>query len=227
MESKGRIQVSVVIPTLNEEKNIGRLLPGVKEQLRDYRYEIIVVDGHSKDRTVQVAKRFGATVIYDEVGKGSALMKGLKAAKGDVQISMDADMSHEPKELRLLIDGIEIGYDLCTGSRFIIGGGSEDMPAFRVFGNKVFVFLVNVFFHANYTDLCYGYRSFRKGVAVKLDLKEKGFGIETEINIKAIKKHMRIIEVPSTEKARAAGEGKLRTFHDGWIILKTIFANLF
>ena len=101
------------------------------------------------------------------------------------------------------------------------------MPAFRVFGNKVFVFLVNVFFHANYTDLCYGYRSFRKGVAQRLDLREKGFGIETEINIKAIKKHMRIIEVPSTEKARAAGEGKLRTFHDGWIILKTIFANLF
>ena len=67
-------------------------------------------------------------MIYDEVGKGSALLKGLKAAKGEVQISMDADMSHEPKELRLLIDGIEIGYDLCTGSRFIMAAGLRTCP---------------------------------------------------------------------------------------------------
>jgi glycosyltransferase involved in cell wall biosynthesis len=227
MAVNGNPFVSVVIPTLNEEKNIGKLIPGVKKQLQDYRYEIVVVDGHSKDKTVQIARRMGARILYDEVGKGSALIKGLSLAKGDILISMDADMSNEPKELRLLIDTIDIGYDICTGSRFIIGGGSEDMPRLRVFGNKFFVFLVNVFFHANYTDLCYGYRSFRKGVMGKLDLKEKGFGIETEINIKAIKKHLKIIEVPSNEKRRAAGEGKLRTFHDGWVILKTIFGNVF
>jgi glycosyltransferase involved in cell wall biosynthesis len=218
--------ISVVIPTLNEEKNIGKLIPGVKKQLSDYRYELVVVDGYSKDRTVAIAKRMGARIIYDKVGKGSALIKGLKNAKGDILISMDADMSNEPKELKLLIDTIDIGYDICTGSRFIIGGGSEDMPRLRVFGNKFFVFLVNTIFGANYTDLCYGYRSFRKGVAERLNLKEKGFGIETEINIKAIKKHMKIIEVPSNEKKRAAGEGKLRTFHDGWVILKTIFSNI-
>lgn len=227
MADNRRTQVSVVIPTLNEEKNIGKLIPGVKSQLKDYRYELIVVDGHSKDRTVEIARRLGARILYDEVGKGSALIKGLKAAKGDILISMDADMSNEPNELRLLIDAIDIGYDLCTGSRFIIGGGSEDMPWFRVLGNKFFVFLVNSIFHANYTDLCYGYRSFRRGATERLDLKEKGFGIETEINIKAIKKHMKIIEVPSNEKRRAAGEGKLRTFRDGWVILKTILGNAF
>ncbi|MDE1873940.1 MAG: glycosyltransferase family 2 protein [Candidatus Micrarchaeota archaeon] len=220
--------VSVVIPTFREEKNIGKVLRGVNKQLKGYDHEIIVVDDvRSKDETAEIARGMGARVIYDNVGKGAALVKGLRAARGDVLIAMDADLSNEPKELRLLIDAIDIGYDICTGSRFIIGGGSEDIPLFRVFGNKMFVLLVNLLFGANYTDMCYGYRSFKKGVPARLDLREKGFGIETEINIKAIKKHMRIVEVPSTEKRRAAGEGKLRTFRDGWVILSTILKNVY
>jgi glycosyltransferase involved in cell wall biosynthesis len=220
--------ISVVIPTFREEKNIAKVLRGVKKQLHDYNYEIIVVDDvRSKDRTAAIARRMGARVIYDNVGKGAALMKGLRAAKGDVLIAMDADLSHEPNELRLLIDAIDIGYDVCTGSRFIIGGGSEDIPFIRVIGNKFFVFLVNLLFGSNYTDMCYGYRSFRKGVPQRLGLREKGFGIETEINIKAIKKGLKVVEVPSSEKRRAAGEGKLRTFRDGWVILSTIIKNIF
>ncbi len=223
--------VSIVVPTLNEERNIGPMLDGVKAQLDDlYRYEIIVVDGGrggpSKDGTVQIAKRKGARILYDYNGKGSALIHGLNSAKGDVVVMMDADLSHEPKELRLLIDGINVGYDVCMGSRFIIGGGSADMPFFRVFGNKVFVTLVNIIFGSNYTDMCYGYRSFRKGVAQKLRLREAGFGIETEINIKAKKAGLRIIEVPSYEKKRVSGEGKLRSFNDGLAILRTIFKNI-
>ena len=95
-----------------------------------------------------------------------------------------------------------------------------------VFGNKVFVTLVNLIFHANYSDLCYGYRSFRKGAFQKLGLTEKGFGIEAEISIKAVKKGLRILEVPSMEKKRDLGEGKLRTFRDGFNILTTIFRNV-
>ena len=121
---KGK-QVSIVIPTLNEEMNIGEVIRGVKHQLSDYSYEIIVVDGHSSDGTVRVARRLGARILYDNHGKGSALIKGLSSAKGNILVSMDADLSHEPRELRLLIDAIDIGYDLCTGSRFLIGGGSR------------------------------------------------------------------------------------------------------
>jgi len=219
--------ISVVIPTLNEEKNIRRVIEGVKRILSNYSYEIIVVDGYSKDKTVKIASSLGARVIYDKVGKGSALIKGLRAARGKIQISMDADMSHSPTELKLLIAGIEAGYDVCMGSRFITGGGSEDMPLIRVWGNKFFVMLVNLLFHADYSDLCYGYRSFRKGILKKLKLNEAGFGIETEINIKAVKSGMRVLEVPSMEKKRQFGTGKLRTFRDGYIILKTIIRNFF
>lgn len=218
--------VTVVIPTWNERGNIGRVIPAIKRVLANNSHEIIVVDRHSKDGTAQIAKRLGARVIYDDIGKGSALLRGLASAKGKILISMDADLSNEPKELRLLIAGIETGYDICMGSRFIIGGGSDDMPALRRFGNKVFIFLVNLLFGANYTDLCYGYRSFRRGALQRLALKERGFGIETEINIKAIKRGLRVLEVPSMEKRRAAGEGKLNTFRDGYVILSTIFRNM-
>jgi len=218
--------VSVVIPTWNEQGNIGKVIPAVKRVLSGYSYEIIVVDRHSEDRTVAIASRLGAKIMYDDIGKGSALMEGLAAASGNILISMDADLSNEPKELKLLIAGIETGYDICMGSRFIIGGGSDDMPALRRFGNKVFILLVNIIFGANYTDLCYGYRGFRRGAMQKLGLSERGFGIETEINIKAIKRGLRVLEVPSMEKRRAAGEGKLNTFRDGYVILSTIFRNI-
>lgn len=214
--------LSIVIPTLNEQDNIKTLLKEIAPVISDYKYEIIIVDGYSKDRTVEFAKSLGARIIYDSYGKGSALIKGFNAARGDITISMDADLSNRPNELRLLIAGIEAGYDVCMGSRFLTGGGSDDMPLVRKFGNKVFVSIVNLACGAHYTDMCYGYRSFAKGVSKKLGLKEKGFGIETEISIKAQKRHLKVLEVPSYEKLRASGEAKLNTLGDGFIILKAI-----
>lgn len=218
--------ISIVIPALNEEKNIGHLLKEVKRIMGSSRYEILVVDGHSKDNTVKLSKANGARVIYDEVGKGSALIKGLHSAKGDIIVSMDADLSNEPKELWLLINGIRLGYDVCMGSRFMAGGSSEDISFIRRIGNRFFVSSVNMIFGSNYSDMCYGYRSFSRKALGKLDLKELGFGIETEINIKAVKAHLKTIEVPSVEKKRMAGDPKLNTFRDGYAILKTILKNV-
>jgi len=220
---KNNSKISVIIPTLNE----GKSLPRVLEELPGYVDEVIIVDGHSKDNTVEVAKRFKAKIVYDDVGKGSALIKGMKEATGDIIIMMDADCSHIPSEIDLLVTGIQSGFDVCMGSRFIQGGGTEDMTLFRKFGNKFFVFLVNLLWGMNYSDLCYGYRSIRKDCIEKLDLESDGFGIETELSIKAAKEKLKVLEVPSYEKARASGEGKLRTFRDGWIILKRILTELF
>ncbi len=212
------MKVSIVIPTLNEEKN----LPDVLKEIKNKADEIIVVDGHSTDKTVEVAKKFNVKVIYDDIGKGSALRKGMLAAKGDIIITMDADYSHKSSEIGLLIEGIKSGFDICMGSRFIQGGGTEDMPWYRILGNKFFVKFVNFLWGMNYSDLCYGYRSFRKSCIKKLSLKSDGFGIETEIAIKAAKKKLKVLEVPSYEKMRKHGKGKLTTFGDGWLILKTI-----
>jgi len=222
--------VSIVIPTKNEEKNIGYVLKDIKKffkEKKDIKYEVIIVDAYSKDRTVEIAKKFGAKVIFDEFGKGSALIKGMKRAKGDIIISMDADCSNRVNELELLISGIKAGYDVCMGSRFLQGGGTGDMPLIRKIGNKFFVFLVNLLYHANYSDLCYGYRSFKRSAIKKLNLEEKGFGIETEISIKAIKEKLKVLEVPSFEKPRKFGKGNLKTLRDGFVILKVIIKNLF
>jgi glycosyltransferase involved in cell wall biosynthesis len=222
--------LSIVIPTLNEERNIGRLLSQVKKVIRGYSYEIIVVDGGadgpSEDGTVGIARGAGARILYDNRGKGSALIRGFGRARGSIIISMDADLSHRPEELKLLISGIESGYDICVGSRFMSGGGSADMPPFRVFGNKIFVAMVNALYGSRYTDMCYGYRSFTREALGKIRLGEKGFGIETEININARKAGLKVLEVPSFEKKREEGEGKLRSFSDGFVILGTILRNL-
>lgn len=224
------MKISIVIPTLNEEKNLPIVLKEIQnffKRRKEHNYEIIVVDGFSTDKTVEIAKKFGAKILYDNVGKGSALRKGMKVAKGDIIITMDADCSHAGYELGLLIEGINAGFDICMGSRFIQGGGTKDMPWYRKLGNKFFVFLVNLLWHMNYSDLCYGYRSFRRSCIKKLNLKSRGFGVETEISIKAAKKKLRVLEVPSYEKGRRYGKGKLRTFRDGWIILKTILKEFF
>ena len=219
------MKVSIVIPTLNEEKNIEILLNEIEK--KDFIDEIIIVDGYSKDKTVEIAEKYGCKILYDDKGKGSALRKGLKEAKNGIVISMDADNSMLSDELYLLIAGIQAGYDVCMGSRFIQGGGTEDMPLLRKFGNKFFVSLVNIFWKTNYSDLCYGYRSFKKSSIDELGLKSDDFGIETEISIKSAKLGLKVLEVPSFEKTRTYGDGKLRTFSDGITILKTITNELF
>lgn len=216
-------KISVVIPTLNEEEN----LPYVLETIPAYVSEIIVVDGFSKDRTVEIAKKYNTKILYDNEGKGSALIKGLNAAKGNIVIMMDADCSHQTIEFGGLIDGIKKGHDICMGSRFIKGSGTSDMPLVRKLGNKFFVFLVNLFWKTNYSDLCYGYRSFNRNAIKKLNLESKGFAIETEISIKAAKNNLKVLEVPSFEKKRKSGRGKLRTFKHGKEISKKIITELF
>ncbi len=218
--------VSIVIPTFNEAANIASVLSGIKRSIKGYPYEVVVVDKHSPDGTAKKAERLGAVVLYDDTGKGSALVKGMRKAKGKIIISMDADLSNRPGELLLLMRGIESGYDLCLGSRFMAGGGTGDMPMHRRLCNMLFVTLVNLLYGSHYTDLCYGYRSFAHSAVQKLHLEEKGFGIETEINIKARKRRLRVLEVPSYEKPRVKGEAKLRGLRDGYVILRTIFKNL-
>ena len=219
-------EISIIIPTLNEEKNLKKLLPEIGKIMKGQNYEIIVVDGHSSDRTVEVAKALKCRVVYESEGKGNALLVGFRKAKGSIIVMMDADLSHRPKELKLLIESIRAGYDGAFGSRFLLGGGTNDMTFIRKIGNKLFIYLVNLLWGAHYSDLCYGYRAFKKSALRRLQLTEKGFGIETEMSIEASEKGLKIIEIPSFEKKREKGAGKLRTFRDGWAILRTIIRKM-
>jgi glycosyltransferase involved in cell wall biosynthesis len=216
-------RISVVIPTLNEEKNLAHVLPKIQEWVD----EIVLVDGYSSDQTINVARELCPTVrvvMQEGRGKGSALRTGFAAATGDIIVMLDADGSTDPSEIPLFVGALLAGADFVKGSRFLQGGGTKDMPLYRKLGNWGFVVLVRLMFGGKYTDLCYGYNAFWKRVLPKLDLDGTGFEIETMMNVRALKAALQITEVPSFEFPRVHGNGRLRTIPDGWRVLKTIFS---
>ena len=168
MKKTGNSEVTVIIPTLNEEKNIAEVILELKHL--GY-HNILIVDGNSRDRTVEIAKESGADVIIQNGrGKGDALRQAFNHSdvNGDVVVMMDADGSMNCKEIPLFIKALKSGVDLVKGSRFYKYGYSEDMNLIRRIGNRFFVSLVNLFWSTNYTDLCYGFGVFRKVAVEKL-----------------------------------------------------------
>ncbi len=141
--------------------------------------------------------------------KGAAVRWGFAKATGDYLIMMDADGSHGVDEINQIIKKLKEGYDVVMPSRFMQGGGSEDITGLRLFGNNFYKFWVRLFWKVSYTDICYGFRGFTKEGLARLGLKADDFDIELEISIKTAKKSLKYVEIPSFEKARKHGQGKL------------------
>ena len=151
--------VSVVVPTMNEAANI----PHVFETIPDWVYEVILVDGHSTDGTVAVARRLrpDVKVIHqDGTGKGDAMAAGCAAATGGIIVLIDADGSTDGSEMQSFVSALAAGADFAKGSRFAHGGGSSDITLPRRLGNRVLDMLVNLIYGTHFTDLCYGYNAF-------------------------------------------------------------------
>jgi glycosyltransferase involved in cell wall biosynthesis len=213
--------ISVVIPTLNEEKN----LPWVLRRMPAYVDEVVIVDGRSQDNTVEVARalRSDAVIVNEpRKGKGVALRAGFAAASGDIIVMLDADGSMDPQEIGWFVAPLQHDFDFVKGSRHVTGGGSEDLTRLRKAGNKALTGLANAVLHSNYSDLCYGYIAFRRECLEVLELKSDGFEIETELIVRAAKAGLRIAEVPSLELDRISGASNLQTFRDGWRVLSTM-----
>lgn len=213
--------VSVVIPTLNEYQNIKEVFPHIP----GFVDEIIVIDGNSVDGTVEEIRKFrkdAKIFIEKNLGKGIAMKVGFEKATGDLIVMMDADGSQNPKEILSLVNPLLNGYDASHGSRILPGGGSTDFTTFRRFGNKIFVTMVNLLYKSNYTDLCYGFRAFKKDVLDKMKIKTDAFEIETEQSIRIAKAKLKIKEIPSFEARRVYGVSRLNSIRDGWRILRLI-----
>lgn len=214
-------RVSVVIPTLTEALNLPFVLPRLPEWID----ELIIVDGHSTDDTVAVAQELWpeVQVVYQNGrGKGNALACGLAACSGDIAVLLDADGSTDPIEIPLFVEAIVNGAELVKGSRFLGGGGSDDLTLLRRAGNSALTWLVNRLFGTRYTDLCYGFNALRLDCVDALALDVEGFEIETLIGIRAVKAGLAVVEVPSWERPRIHGTTNLRTFRDGKRVLDTI-----
>jgi glycosyltransferase involved in cell wall biosynthesis len=214
-------RISVVIPTRNEVENLQHVLPNIPEVVS----EVILVDGHSTDGTIEEAQRLMPDIrVIKQVnkGKGDALRLGFAACTGDIIVMIDADGSTDPREIPLFIDALMTGNDFAKGSRFIKGGGSHDITPLRSLGNYGLSQLVNLLFGVRYSDLCYGYNAFWKYCLDYIQVDCDGFEVETLINIRVHKAHLKIAEVPSIERPRLFGQSNLRTFRDGWRVLKII-----
>ena len=216
------VKVSVIIPALNEADNLPHVLPKIPHWI----HEVVLVDDHCTDNTVDVARSLlpSIRVVRNErsPGKGNALQTGFEAATGDIVAAVDADGSEDPQELSSFVGVLLAGADYAKGSRFIQGGGTSDMTAFRRWGNAALVYLVRLLFGGYFSDLCYGYNAMWRRVVPMLDLDADGFEIETMMNIRALKLGLHIVEVASFESERIHGTGRLLTFPDGWRVLKTI-----
>jgi glycosyltransferase involved in cell wall biosynthesis len=211
----------VVIPTLNEAKNLPHVLPGIPEWV----LEVVIVDGGSTDGTIEAAKELRDDVVVIEdltPGKGAALRRGFDVALGDIVVMIDADGSMDPGEIPSFVAALIGGADFAKGSRFCHGGGTVDMEWYRRLGNAWLTRMVRYAFGGRYSDLCYGYNAMWASTIDRLDLDADGFEIETLMNIRALTTGMSVTEVPSYEAERIYGTSHLNTVTDGWRVLKTI-----
>jgi glycosyltransferase involved in cell wall biosynthesis len=229
-------RVSVVIPTLNE----GRNLPHVFARLPAGLHEVIVVDGQSVDDTLAVARALrpaARIVLQSRTGKGNALACGFAAATGDVIAMIDADGSTDPAEIPRFVRALLAGADFAKGTRFAADGGSADITWLRRLGNRVLSAIFNARYRTRYSDLCYGFNVFWRThlPALGLDaaspapgpgrvLWGDGFEVETVIHARVARAGLTVTEVPSFEHSRIHGVSNLHAVRDGLRVLRAILA---
>lgn len=216
-----KTKVSVVVPAMNEEHNIGHVLAELPDDL----HEVILVDGNSTDRTIEAARQAypGIRVTSQSGrGKGDAFRTGFAAVTGNLVVMLDADGSADPAEIPRFVAALEAGADFAKGSRYMEGGGSADITKLRSLGNSVLSGTANLLHGTHFTDLCYGYNAFWARCLPFISLDVPGFEVETLINLRMASSGMKITEVPSYEKERISGQSNLKTFRDGFRVLGTI-----
>ena len=221
-----RPRVSVMIPTLNEARN----LPYVLNTIPHWVDEIVIVDGRSHDDTLRVAQLLHPEIIVVREmtpGKGAAMRTGFAACSGDFIVALDADGSMDGARIGAFRDAMAAGADYVKGTRFGPGAGSADFTRFRRFGDKGICFLLWLFYGAHYSDATYGYIGVRATCVEKLHIDSDGFEVETLIGIRARRAGLRTAEVPCFEAMRIHGTSNLNAARDGLRIFSVIVRERF
>ena len=203
-------RVTVVIPARDEEGIIGEIVTAVKP----YADEVLVVDGHSKDRTREIAGDRGVRVMLDGGrGKGEAMRMALQQATTGIVVFIDADGSHDPRDIPKLVAPIRAGEaDLVIGSRQT--GGSDELHGtveqfIRYIGSQLIMLGINYRWNVRFTDSQNGFRAIRRDVGIRLGLTSNLTTIEQEMLMKALKQGFRVDEIASHEYERRWGTSKV------------------
>lgn len=204
-------RVSAVICAKNEEASIAEII----ERTLPYSGEILLIDGHSVDKTAKIASQMGARVYQDNGrGKGDAIRVGIEKASKEVIVFLDADGSHDPADIPRIVEPIFSGlYDHVTGSRML--GGSDELHGdigkfIRMTGSDIITLGINYKFNVRLTDSQNGFRGIRASVAKKLPLNEDITTIEQEMIIKTLKMGYTMGEVPTHEYTRKFGDSSIK-----------------
>lgn len=211
------MKIRILIPAYNEEKNIEKVVNAFKKI-----GQVIVCNNNSTDNTKKQAKKAGAEVIFEKrKGKGYAIRRLLKQ-KADIYVLVDSDNAFYPENSKKMIDLIKNKKaDMVIGKRININTHNKNSILLR----NIFLKLLKTIFRIKFRkvgDFMSGYRAFNNKVKEKLNLKSKGFEIETEITIQTIKNNLKILEIPVKVKPRRAGKQKSNIFNVGFRVLKTI-----
>ncbi len=215
------IEVSVVMPCLNEAETLATCIEKAQKSLRELNVsgEIVIADNGSTDGSQEIARSLGAHVVnVSAKGYGNALMGGIAAAEGKYVIMGDADDSYEFSSLGPFIEQLRAGYELVMGNRFRGGIKAGAMPPLhRYLGNPVLTFVGRLFFHSPVGDFHCGLRGFSKAAITRLDLRTTGMEFASEMVVKATLQKMRIAEVPTTLSPDGRSRPPhLRSWRDGW-----------
>ena len=207
------MSTAVIILTLDEIDGVRAIVPKLK---KDWAEEMVFVDGGSKDGTIEEAKKLGFKVIHQHnKGEGNACRIGVEKTNSDFIMFFSPDGNDEPEEVPKMINKISEGFDIVHISRFGKGSYSEDAGIIDNFGNRMFTFLVNVFFGGNYSDALNGFRIIRRDIMLKLKTDAQHLNIEQQICIRAAKKGYKVFEIDGREPDRIGGQRKMKRIPTG------------
>lgn len=211
MNQANKQKISVIIPVYNEEESIGKVLSDLP---KDYLDKIIIADNGSTDNSAGIAAEHGALVLSEnESGYGAACLKGINYLKEnsppDILVFLDGDYSDYPEEIVNLVAKINEGYDFVLGSRVL---GVEEygaaLPPHSILGNKMAAFFLKIFFGGNYTDMG-PFRAIRFSRLLELKMVDRNFGWTMEMQIKAERANLKVIEIPVHYRERYGGQSKV------------------
>lgn len=214
------MRIGIIIPSYNEEENVGTLSEKILESMEQYDYQLTFVNDGSKDGTRDILDRLAGEhseieVIHHDVNRGyaGALKTGFSygiSGGFDAVLIMDSDMTHDPRDIPKVVQAFDQGADIVIGSRYVPGGGMVNVPPRRVVISRVANFLFRFILGLKVRDISSGFRGYKREVLENIPIQSDSFQIHVELTTKAIRAGYKVVEVPIVLDNRRLGQSSFK-----------------